>query len=155
MTTYNSSAAPRLNAVPQRDLPPRPNRHAAPAQPYLVPRHKPNSAQRRAEVKASRSRAVKIMLIAVCMLGMLSMLIFQRAHLIKLNSDRAALEQKLQEVRSDAVRLEAQFNNRVSVESVEEYAKKELGMVKRQKYQVHFFTNDNKDEIILLDQEQK
>jgi cell division protein FtsB len=149
--TYNSSAAPRLTAVPQRELPTRPNRHAAPAQPYLVPRKRPSDEQRKKAAKASRLSAVKIMVIAVLMLGMLSMLIFERAQLIKLNSARAVLEQELQEVRSDTVRLEAQFNSRVSVESVEEYAKKELGMVKQQKYQVHFFANDNEDEIVLLD----
>lgn len=151
MADFRSSAAPKLTAVPAREFPPRPNRHASSAAPRLVSESRQSRAQRRKAARAARIRAVKIFFVAVCMLTMLSMLIYERAQLIKISSDRVAAEQELQEIRSDKVRLEAQFNNRVSVDSVEEYAQKELGMVKRQKYQIHFFKNDNEDEIVLLD----
>lgn len=64
-----------------------------------------------------------------------------------LNNEQYRLTNELSEVKSDTVRLESEFNRLVSVDSVEEYARTQLGMIKRQKYQIHFFQNEGTDEI--------
>ena len=142
-----NSAAVHI-AAPQR-TPVRPSKHAT--APHLVPPPKKSRVARVQTAKATSRRAIKIVAVSLCMLVMLSLLIFERASLIKLNLQKAQAEQTLLAAQSETVRLEAQFNGMVSVENVEEYAKEKLGMVKRQGRQVQFFQNGNQDEILLFD----
>lgn len=141
-----NTAAVRI-AAPQR-VPARPSKHAT--VPYLVPSPKPSRRERVQSAKEASLRTVKIVAVSVCMLIMLSLLIFERASLIKLNLQKAAAEEALHTAQSETVRLEAQFNGMVSVENVEQYAREKLGMVKRQGRQVQFFQNTNEDEILLF-----
>lgn len=141
-----NSAAVRI-AAPQR-IPARPSKHAT--APHLVPdAHKSRSARNQSDGR-SALRMLKIIAVSMLMLIMLSLLIFERASLIKLNLQKAAAEETLHAAQSETVRLEAQFNGMVSVENVEQYAKEKLGMVKRQGRQVQFFRNNNEDEILLF-----
>ena len=103
----------------------------------------------------SAIRLARIALVCIAAFIMLSLLIYQRAQLASLNMDKVRAEEQLSKAKSETVRLEALFNSKVSVENVEEYAKKELGMVKRSSYQVHFFENDNDDEIVIVDRNRK
>ena len=141
-----NSAAVQI-AVPQR-IPVRPSKHSS--VPHLVPAPKVRHTARVQTMRATRLRVVKIIAVSVCMLIMLSLLIFERAKLIELNLRKAAAEETLRTAQSETVRLEAQFNGMVSVENVEEYARDKLGMVKRQGRQVQFFRNQNEDEILLF-----
>ena len=141
-----NSAAVQI-AAPQR-VPVRPSKHTS--VPRLVPAPKARPVTRAQRARAARIRAAKIIAVSVCMLIMLSLLIFERAKLIELNLRKAAAEETLQAAQSETVRLEAQFNSMVSVENVEEYAREKLGMVKRQGRQVQFFSNQNEDEILLF-----
>ena len=91
------------------------------------------------------------MLVSVTAFVMLAMLIVQRAQIATLDVQIVETQIKLDEAKSETVRLESLFNSMASVESVEEYAKEKLGMVKRSRNQVSFFVNENSDEILLLD----
>ena len=141
-----NSAAVRI-AAPQH-VPARPSKHTA--VPHLVPDTKKSRAERVQSAKRNTARTLRIVAVSMLMLIMLSMLIFERANLIKLNLRKAAAEEALHTAQSETVRLEAQFNGMVSVENVEQYAKEKLGMVKRQGRQVQFFQNSNEDEILLF-----
>ena len=136
-------------SVQLRDYPVRPNKHVP--KPQLVPEKKKTRQQARRTAKSTAVRTVKIAAVTVSLLILFSMLIFERAQLIQLNTRKAAAEKNLETVQSETVRLEAAFNSKVSVDNVEEYAKNELGMIKRQKYQIRFFPNDGEDEILLAD----
>lgn len=148
MADNRSNAALNL-VVPQRA----PQRQApkAPAKPRMVPKKKKSPKQAAQEMLGAILRSAKITAVCVCLLIMMSMLIFERAQLMTLNSQKSKLEDQLQEVKSDTVRLESQFNSLVSVDSVEEYARSELGMIKRHKSDITFFANDGVDEIVIPD----
>ena len=141
-----SSAAVQI-AAPQR-VPVRPARHIS--APHLVPAPPRSRAVRRQMARRSRRSVLKIAAASLCMLIMLSLLIFERAQLISLNIKKAEAEERLRIAQSETVRLESEFNSMVSVENVEEYAKNKLGMVKRQGQQMQFFRNQDEDEIVLI-----
>lgn len=141
-----NSAAVQI-AAPQR-VPVRPSKHTN--MPHLVPAQPRSRAARKQLARQTRRRVLKIAAASICMLIMLSLLIFERAKLIELNIEKANAEERLRIAQSETVRLEAEFNSMVSVENVEEYAKNKLGMVKRQGRQVQFFSNQNEDEIVLF-----
>ena len=94
---------------------------------------------------------MRIVVVSAVAFVMLAMLIVQRAQLATLDVQIVRTQTQLDEAKSETVRLESLFNSIASVESVEEYATNKLGMVKRTRNQVSFFTNDNSDEILLLD----
>ena len=146
MAVQTSSAAVRM-AAPQRETPVRPRRQNT--RPRLVPQRR--STKRTQNAAASAIRVARIALICVTAFVMLSLLIYQRAQLAMLDVESVRVQEQLTKSKSETVRLESLFNSKVSVENVEEYAKKELGMVKRSSYQVHFFLNDNTDQVVLMD----
>lgn len=147
MAAQRSSAAVRMNA-PQREIPYRPQQR--PVKPHLVPQKKESRAERVAHAAAASRRALRIVLISVVAFTMLALLIVQRAKIATLDVQIVETQTQLDEAKSETVRLESLFNSMASVESVEEYAKNRLGMVKRTRNQIFFFTNDNSDEIVLL-----
>ncbi len=147
MAAQRSSAAARVTA-PQREIPYLP---PLPVRPHLVPEKKTRRADQRSHAAAVSRRALRLMLVSVTAFVMLAMLIVQRAQIATLDVQIVETQIKLDEAKSETVRLESLFNSMASVESVEEYAKEKLGMVKRSRNQVSFFVNENSDEILLLD----
>ena len=148
MAAQRSSAAARLTA-PQRQIPSRPQQR--PVRPYLVPQRKTTRAERVAEAAATSRNILRIVLVSAIAFVMLALLIVQRAKIATLDVDIINMQAQLKEVKSETVRLDSLCNSMASVESVEEYAKDKLGMVKRSRNQVSFFVNENSDEILLLD----
>lgn len=140
----NTSAALHL-AAPVR-IPVRP-KAPVPQKPQVVRKKKKSGAERAREAVQTILHSAKVFAVCASLLVMMTVLIFQRAQLTALNNKQYRLNNTLSEVKSDTVRLESEFNRLVSVDSVEEYARSELGMVKRQKYQIHFFRNEGTDEI--------
>ena len=135
-TAYRSAEPLRLPVRPQ-----------APQKPTVVRKRKKTRAERLHEAVQTAVHSAKIMAVCISLLLMMTVLIFQRAQLMALNNEQYRLTNELSEVKSDTVRLESEFNRLVSVDSVEEYARTQLGMIKRQKYQIHFFQNEGTDEI--------
>lgn len=147
MAAQRSSAAARI-AAPQREIPYRPQR---PVKLRPVPEKKRSRADRAAHAAAVSRRALRIVLVSAVTFTMLALLIVQRAQIATLDVKIVSTQIKLDEAKSETVRLESLFNSMASVESVEDYATNRLGMVKRTRNQVSFFVNDNTDEILLLD----
>lgn len=148
MASVRSAAAVDF-AAPQQ-IPVKPKKHA-PQQPKVVPKQKKSGAERMQEALHAITHSAKIMVICISLMAMMAVLIFLRAKLLTLGKEQSDLANELSVVKSDTVRLESEFNRRVAVDSVEEYARNVLGMVKRQKYQITFFKNDSSDEIHLVD----
>lgn len=156
MRAFNANAALDMNkqvryAAPKHAVaPPNTSKHAV-KQPHLVPESRENIKANIAASKEATKRAAKIASVSVVLLMMFSALVFQRVQLLSLNSQVADLQQRIDDAESETVRLESEFNSLFSIDSIEKYAEEELGMVKRQKYQIRFFTNESKDEILLFD----
>lgn len=157
MRAYNANAALDMN-LPARRVgtpkhavtPPSTTKHIV-TTPHIVPDNPVKESVRIAEAKDSAKRVTKIVMLSVMLLAMFSALVFERVQLLNLNSEAARLEERISDAESETVRLESEFNSLFSIDSIEKYAEEELGMVKRQKYQVRFFTNDSEDEIVLFD----
>ncbi|MBQ3151123.1 MAG: septum formation initiator family protein [Clostridia bacterium] len=157
MRAYNANAALDINvqrrqtAAPKHAItPPSTTKHVV-ATPHLVPQKLVSENTSSAQVRESAKSATKIIVLSVLLLAMFSTLVFERVQLLKLNTEAAKIEQRISDAKSETVRLESEFNSLFSIDSIEKYAEEELGMVKRQKYQVRFFTNDSEDEVVIYD----
>lgn len=143
----NTNAATRIAEPIQ--LPVRP-KETAPRKPVVVRKRKKSRQKRMQEMIQTATHSAKIVAVCVCLLTMLTILIFQRAKLTMLNNEQYRLNTQLSDLKSETVRMEAEFNSMASVDSIEEYARTKLGMVKRQNSLVRFFENDGTDEIIIV-----
>ncbi len=148
MAAQRYSAAARATA-PQREIPFNPPQIPQPLRP--VPEKRVSREERVAHAAAVSKRTLRIILVSATAFILLSFLIYQRAQIATLDVQIVKAQTQLDEAKSETVRLESLFNSMASVESVEDYAKNKLGMVKRTRNQVSFFVNDNNDEILLLD----
>lgn len=156
MRAFNANAALDMNtsaryAAPKHVVaPPNTSKHAV-KPPHLVPEKRDAAKMNVAAQKEAAKRAVKIASVSVALLIMFSTLVFQRVQLLSLNSQATKIQQRIDDAESETVRLESEFNSLFSIDSIEKYAEEELGMVKRQKYQIRVFANESEDEIVLFD----
>ena len=156
MRAFNANAALDMNIPARQAVPkhavvsPSTEKHAVRA-PYLLPDNKEKTKADLASVKQSVRHAAKIGVLSVIMFALFSTLGFERVQLLNLNLQETQLRERISDAESEMVRLESEFNSLFSIDSIEKYAEEKLGMVKRQKYQIRFFTNDSEDEIVLFD----
>lgn len=103
--------------------------------------------QAQTEIRASRIAAIKAVVIALAALLILGSLIYSRVMLTNYQSELADQKVALKTAQSENVKLQMQFNSLMSKDKIEEYAQTELGMVKRESYQVRYFdmTEDDVD----------
>ncbi len=117
--------------------------------PELV-RPKPKTAEQAwEELLALFKRTLKIITVSVLLFTMFGALIYKRAQLVEMSRQETVLTEELKVAQSRKVSLEAQFNALISIDNVEEYAKNELGMVKRQRCQTKYFVNEGGDKVVL------
>ena len=117
--------------------------------PELV-RTKPKTAEQAWEDLLARfKRTLKIFTVSALLFTMFGSLVYERAQLVELTRSETVLADELKEAQSRKVSLEAQFNALISIDKVEEYAKNELGMVKRQRCQTKYFVNEGGDKVVL------
>ena len=60
-------------------------------------------------------------------------------------SELSLKTQELELAQSENVRLQMHFNSMMSMDKIEEYAQSQLGMVKRENYQVSYFDISKED----------
>lgn len=97
------------------------------------------------EIKASRLAAAKACVIALAALLILGSLIWSRVVLTDKQSELSLKTQELELAQSENVRLQMHFNSMMSMDKIEEYAQSQLGMVKRENYQVSYFDISKED----------
>lgn len=107
--------------------------------PELVEPKPVSKKQLAAEVKASRVAAARACVIALAVLIILGSLIYNRVVLTNCQSELLEANRALETAQSENIRLNMKFNSMMSMDKVEEYAQSELGMVKRENYQVRYF----------------
>lgn len=95
--------------------------------------------QAQTEIKASRIAAIRAAIIALTTLLVLGSLIYSRVMLTNYQSELANQKSALKTAQSENIKLQMQFNSLMSKDKIEEYAQTELGMVKRESYQVRYF----------------
>lgn len=117
----------------------------------LVKRKKPSSRQTREEALEAARKTRKIFIIAALVFTFFAMVIYSRVQLDEINREISAVEQKIELVQSDTVKLNNQINSVVSIDKVEDYATNNLGMVKVQDYQVVYIDLSSDDSVVVAD----
>lgn len=118
--------------------------------PKLVQPKPVSRKQVESEVRASRVAAARVCAVALFALIILGSLIYSRVVLTNCKSELYKQNQILETAQSENVRLNMKFNSMMSMDKIEEYAQSQLGMVKKESYQVRYFdmsqNSDNKAE---------
>lgn len=146
MADYNRSEAYDFYAVPAFN----PAVEEQPAQPQRKP-NKKSAIQVRRETLASALRALKIFAIAVTIISLFGAILYSRVGLAKLEREAVALADQIKDAESENTRLVMQLNSSISRENVEEYAVTVLGMQKLERYQIHYFSDDTGDQVLMAD----
>lgn len=114
-------------------------------QPKLL-REKPISKKRAyAEAKVSRAAAAKACAFALMMLIVIGSLIYCRVVLTNLRVELNNAKTELSASESEYTSLRMRYNSILAPDKVEEYARDELGMVKRENYQIRYFDISGSD----------
>lgn len=130
-----SSAAPRIDDIPEQP----------------VRKRKPKSAaQARKESVASALRAVKLFVVSVTLLVLFGAVLFSKVNLIVLEQEATKIEAAINEAKSENTRLVMQLNSNASIEKVDAYAVSVLGMNKLERYQIHYFEDREDDKVVVV-----
>lgn len=111
--------------------------------PKLLEQKLPSPQQSAGEAKRSALAAVKASVFALVMLVVLGSLIYSSVVLTNLKADLAKANSQLKTSQSENIALQMKFNSMMSMDKIEEYAQSNLGMVKRENYQIRYFDISN------------
>lgn len=91
------------------------------------------------EARESTKMAIRACAFALTMFLTIGAIIVCHVQLTNLQIDLTAKQNELSVVESENVSLKMKYNSMMSMDKIEEYAQSELGMVKRESYQVEYF----------------
>lgn len=134
MPVIRSSAAPQIERRP------------APQKPARVQK---TADQVRRETVSSALRALKLFAVSLTLMLLFGAVLFSKINLVILENDKAEIEAKMSEARSENTRLVMQLNSSASIEKVDAYAVSVLGMHKLERYQIHYFENRDGDKVVM------
>lgn len=117
--------------------------------PVLVENEPLTAKELKLQAKESRLAAIKVFVCSFLLLAVLGSLIMGRVELTQLNNNKAIAIEHLEQSKSENTRLQMQLDSEISMEKIEEYAKKNLGMVKQESYQVSYFNINASDGAVL------
>lgn len=123
----NSSAAPVIEK---------------PAKPRLVPTKPRTGKELDREAKIARINAVKIIAVTMVMVVLLGSLILCRVKITEYTYKAEHLQAQIDEAKSENVRLNNEVKSMYSIGNIAAYAEEKLGMIKRDSYQVNYFSVD-------------
>ncbi len=158
MAVRNENVAYDLSRYEPLRKPQQPSGRPAPppsptGKPQIVRKPPKSAEQLWAEFVARALHSAKVIILSAIIFGLFGTLVYERAQLVELNRLESKYTDQLKEAQSRKVSLEAQFNALISIDNVEDYAKNELGMVKRQRYQTKYFVLDGEDRVVLANGE--
>lgn len=146
MADYNRSEAYDIYAAPIFS----PAVEERPAQPQRRP-NKKSAVQIKRDTLASALRALKIFAVAVTIISLFGAILYSRVGLAKLEREAVTLADQIKDAESENTRLVMQLNSSISREKVDEYAVSVLGMQKLERYQIHYFSDDTGDKVLMAD----
>lgn len=149
MADYNRSEAFDMYAAPVF-IPEVEERPAQPRRPHNAPGKKA-AIQVKRDTLASVLRALRIFAIAVTIISLFGAILYSRVGLAKLEREATELTQQIKDAESENTRLVMQLNSSVSREKIDEYAVSVLGMQKLERYQIHYFSDNTGDKVLMAD----
>lgn len=129
----------RTSAAPQIERRPAPQ-----------PVKKKTAAQVRRESISSALRALKLFAVSITLMLLFGAVLFSKINLVLIENEKAEIEAKMSEARSENTRLVMQLNSSASIEKVDAYAVSVLGMHKLERYQIHYFENRDGDKVVMV-----
>lgn len=114
-------------------------------QPKLLRENQISGKRAYAEAKVSRAAAVRACAFALMMLIVIGSLIYCRVVLTNRNIELNNAKTELAASQSEYTSLEMKYHSLLAPDKVEAYARDELGMVKRENYQIRYFDISGKD----------
>lgn len=97
--------------------------------------------------KHNRLAAMKTLMIAALVVGVLGVMLFSRAQLTELTTNAAAAQKELTAAESEYQRLQLQMDAGVKLKKIEEIAQRDLGLVKSSDYQLNYVTLTSGNEV--------
>lgn len=91
------------------------------------------------EARESTKMAIRACAFALTMFLTIGAIIVCHVQLTNLQIDLTKKQNELSVVESENISLKMKYNSMMSMDKIEEYAQSELGMVKRESYQVEYF----------------
>lgn len=91
------------------------------------------------EARESTKMAIRACAFALVMFLAIGAIIVCHVQLTNLQIDLTQKQNELSVVESENISLKMKYNSMMSIDKIEEYAQSELGMVKRESYQVEYF----------------
>ena len=91
------------------------------------------------EARESTKMAIRACAFALTMFLTIGAIIVCHVQLTNLQIDLTKKQNELSVVESENISLNMKYNSMMSMDKIEEYAQSELGMVKRESYQVEYF----------------
>lgn len=108
-------------------------------------------AQARKDSVSSALRVLKLFAVSVTLMLLFGAVLFSKINLVLIENEKAEIEAKMSEARSENTRLVMQLNSSASIEKVDAYAVSVLGMHKLERYQIHYFENRDGDRVVMAD----
>ena len=136
MPVIRSSAAPQI----ERKTSPQP------AKPQVA-------AQVRKMSVSSALRALKLFAVSITLMLLFGAVLLSKINLVLIENEKAEIEAKMSEARSENTRLVMQLNSSASIDKVDAYAVSVLGMHKLERYQIHYFENRDGDKVVMANGE--
>ena len=96
------------------------------------------------EARESTKMAIRACAFALTMFLTIGAIIVCHVQLTNLQIDLTKKQNELSVVESENISLKMKYNSMMSMDKIEEYAQSELGMVKRESYQVEYFDISDK-----------
>lgn len=123
--------------------------------PKIVKKKKKSDVQLKREARTANARAIRVLSITCLLLFTVGMLIMGRAQLTEKSDQLAKLDKQLTIAQSENTRLNMELNSRVSLDSVETYARDVLGMSKQERYQIEYVDLSGGNKLVLADNQKE
>ncbi len=114
-----------------------------PAKPKLVREPARSGRQLKSEARAARVYTLKVLTVSAVLLVLLGTLILGRVKIMEISAQAEKLRTQYNEAVSENVRLESEVKSLYSIGNISAYAEDELGMIKKDCYQVTYFSVDS------------
>jgi len=111
------------------------------------PAAKENDDKLRLAHRRNTVAAFKIMCAVLTAGIVVAMFLYSNAQISELNSTIANNQKKLTQLQSEEVRLNVEFEQRVSIASIDTYIQNELKLVKYEKHQIHYIDLSEGDKL--------
>lgn len=111
-----------------------------PAKPKLVKAKPRTGRELKREERTARLRALKVMAVSFVILVLLGSILFGRVKIMEAADEAATIQTQLDEAQSENVRLNNEVKTMCSISNISAYAEEKLGMIKKDCYQVNYFS---------------